>query len=347
MPFEQTIDNRSGLTDSITANEDLAPLYRAALRRFCRISTSFVLFNVMFLALFSGEIVLFIVLMPFLAKSVFLAISFSGLFLTIFSYFILQFYFSAKKPEQFTQLKDQFIASCQQKMSNGESGAVSRLSCAIALLQLSVYLEEFEWRFYRIPQWMRSAERLLSALSAHFHWRDVLRFRHILITAAIEEHLQQVRAAPTDIELHVSLASSWLALSKIFSEPSRPPNPSAYQKRKEAFDRQFQFAARQAIEEFRILDHLSPNDPWIHEQLAHGYRDLDMPREELQELETLLKLRPHHPGILLRFGTVCFEQGFNARALQIYEQLKQLSHTHADELLASYKLDKSVVDECF
>ena len=72
-------------------------------------------------------------------------------------------------------------------------------------------------------------------------------------------------------------------------------------------------AAQLAIDEFQILNHYAPNDPWVHEQLSYGYRDLSMPEEEVKEIETLLQLRPQNHDLLLRLGTIYFEQGSNAK----------------------------------
>lgn len=331
MSIEQTMDRREGSF----ANHDLSSIYRAVLRQFCRVSTSFVLFNLIFLSLFVAEVLIFLLFLPFLMQSSLLALSLSGLFLTVFSYFVLQFYFTAKKPEQMLQLKDQFISSCLQRagLSNADAG---HLTIADALSELATYLEEFEWQFYRIPQWLRAFHRPLSLFSAYCHWQDVFRFKQILFTAAIEEHLRQIRKTPTDLEVHASLANTYLAFSKLFVEPKRSLNFHSYQKKKELFEAQFRTIAKLAMNEFHILNHYAPNDPWVHEQLARGYRNLAMPEEEVKEIETILQLRPHNKDLLFRLGTIYFEQGLNAKGLKIYEELKRAQHPQAEELLTTY-----------
>ena len=156
--------------------------------------TSFVFFNLLYLTLFLAELFFFLLFLPFLIQSTWLAISLSALFLTIFSYFVLQFYFAAKKTEQLIQLKDQFIASCRQLAGSPKEGITHHLSIAAALSKLASYLEEFEWQFYRIPRYLQSLNRPLSSFSAFCHWQDVFRFKQLLLYAAIEEHMNQIRS---------------------------------------------------------------------------------------------------------------------------------------------------------
>lgn len=316
--------------------QSLHSVYRAALQQFRRVSASFVLFNILFLALFISELLVLLIFFPFFIHSALLAVSLSALFLTVFSYFVLHFYYAAKKPEQLAELKNIFISSCRQIAGAPQNEPSHHLSVAAALIRLAAYLEDFEWQFYRLPAWLKMFSRPLSRLSAFCHWQDVLRFKQILIYAAIEEYLNQIRLTPADLEAHASLANAYIALSKLFIEPGRSPSPSAFQKRKEAFNENFRAAARLAVEEFQILNHFAPNDPWIHEQLARGYHDLSMPEEETNEMETLLKLRPHDNELLLRLGRLYFERGQNAKGLKIYEELKEARFNQADDLIAAY-----------
>ena len=84
------------------------------------------------------------------------------------------------------------------------------------------------------------------------------------------------------------------------------------------------------------MGHYAPNDPWIHEQLAAGFRDLNLPEEEVKEMELVLKLRPHDKETLFRLGSLYFQQGLNAKGLQVYEELQKANYKKADSLLASY-----------
>ncbi|HSX13445.1 MAG TPA: hypothetical protein VLE96_03385, partial [Chlamydiales bacterium] len=76
--------------------------------------------------------------------------------------------------------------------------------------------------------------------------------------------------------------------------------------------------------------------PWVHEQMALGFKDLGLQAEETKEIEILQKLRPHDKEILYRLGTLYFAQGLNAKGLSIYEELKKTNFKKAEELIASY-----------
>ena len=304
----------------------LPQYYRAILREFRRASHSFVSFNTLFFALFTAELVLFSVFLPFLSRSATLAFALGGLFLTCFSYFVLLFYFQAKKPEQLIHLRDQFLQSCRQSLSTPSGEVQHHLSIAAALTKLSSYLHDFEKSFYTPPQFLRPFSGLIARFSSYCYWEDVFKMKLVLLQAAVEEHLKQIRSTPTDLEVHASLASTYVSLSKVYQN----------NKNHLLFEEKFRTAARLAIEEFCILCHYAPNDPWVHEQLAVGYRDLGMPAEEIREMETLLKLRPQDKEILFKLGTLYFSQGLNAKGLQIYEELKKANFKKAEDLIAAY-----------
>jgi tetratricopeptide (TPR) repeat protein len=209
--------------------------------------------------------------------------------------------------------------------------SIQRLSLAETLFKLSQYLQDYEYRFIQFPDFFPAFSRLISDFFARCYRRDVFQFKQLLLHTAIEEHLQQIRSTPTDLEVHASLAASYVALSKMYSEHSH-----LYRKDSAAFEEKFKIAASLAIEEFQILSHYAPNDPWVHEQLAAGYRDLQMHKEEILEVELLLKLKPQDKDILFRLGSLYFRQGQNAKGLQVYEELKTANFKKAEDLISSY-----------
>lgn len=315
------LDNERAFDDAFFQH-NLPQYYRAILREFRRVTHSFVSFNILFSALFISEVFLFFFFLPFLSKSAVLAFALGGIFLTCFSYFVLLFYYQAKKPEQLLQLKNQFLQSCRQVLPIPPGEAQHHLSLAEALSKLSNYLQDFEWNFYNIPKFLQPFSKLISRFSAYCYGADVCNMKLLLLEAAVDEHLKQIRSTPTDLEVHASLANTYVALSKIYQGPDN--------------EAKFQATARLAIEEFCILSHYAPNDPWVHEQLAVGYRDLGMPEEEMREVETLLKLRSQDKEILYRLGSLYFQQGMNAKGLQIYEELKRANFKKAEDLIGSY-----------
>src|SRR5690606_15096304 len=113
---------------------------------------SFVSFHLLFTALFTSALLLFFIFFPFLSRSSILAFALGGIFLTCFLYVVLLFYFQAKKPDQFLQLRDQFIQSCRQILPSHD--VQSHLSLAEALSSLATYLHDFERNFYQIPKFL-------------------------------------------------------------------------------------------------------------------------------------------------------------------------------------------------
>lgn len=325
--------------------ERLPQLYRAILSSFRKITRSFALFNVSFAALFTAELAAVFCYSPFLSQPLLLVVSLSALFLTVFSYFIFLFYYQAKKPEQFDQLKQQFLSSAKKQITAYDAG--QRLTIAASLVKLAAYLDDFEESLYPIPAFLSPLKRSLERVSAQCHWKDVLRFKQTLLHSAIDEHLQQIRATPTDLEAHASLANTYIALSKLFAEPKSPMLQRAYQKRKEAFEEQFLSAATLAMEELQILNHYAPNDPWVHEQLAAGYQGLRMPQEEIREVEILLRLRPQDRDLLFRLGLLYFKQGNNANGLKVYEELKKANYQKAQDLIMAYGNQSRSFSEIF
>jgi len=315
----------------------LPQIYRTVLKDFRKIVQSFVFFHVFFLAMIGAEIVFFL---PFIGISAMAALGLGTLFLTCFSYLVLHFYFQARKPERLLQLREIFLQSCRRHIAVPPGETQYHLSIAEALIKLAAYLEDFEKNFHRPPVFLQIFNPIFIRMSSYCYWKDVFKLKKLLFTAAIEEHLKQIRMTPTDLEVHASLATTYVAQSKIYRLSLRN------RKDQLLFEENFRSAARLAIEEFRILNHYAPNDPWVHEQLAQGYHELDMPEEELREVEILLKVRPQDKDTLFRLGQLYFLQGMNAKGLQIYEDLKQSNFKKAEDLIASYgHRPQSSIDE--
>jgi hypothetical protein len=310
--------------------------YRNVLSSFQKCTRSFVHFNLLFLTLAVLEVTIFSAFLPVSTGTTYLALALGAFFLTVFSYLVLLFYFQAKKPEQMNLILGQFISSCRSSLGPASAGVIHHLSLAETLLKLSHYLQDYEYKIIRFPNLFLPLTKLISSISGHCYRYDVFQFKQMLLYTAIDEHLEQIRATPTDLEVHTSLASAYVALSKIYKEPKEYSRTSLYIKHRALFDEKFKIAASLAIEEFQILNQYAPNDPWIHEQLASGYRDLNLYKEEIKEVETLLKLRSQDKEILFRLGSLYFQQGLNAKGLEIYEELKKANYKKAEDLISSY-----------
>lgn len=315
------LENEQNFDDAFF-QQNLPQYYRAILRDFRKMARSFVTFNLLYLASFSLELFFFFFFLPTLVKSAIFAVALGAIFLTCFSYFVLLFYFQAKKPEQLVDLRNRFLNSCRQILSLPAGEAEHHLSLADALCKLALYMEDFECHFYKATKTAKLFPRLISRFSSHCYREDVFKMKLLLLQAAVEEHLKQIRITPTDLEVHASLANTYVSLSKLYKS--------------DADDEKHRIAAKLAIEEFSILSNYAPNDPWVHEQLAVGYNDLGMAEEEMREIETLLRLRSQDKEILYRLGSLYFKQGMNAKGLQIYEELKKANFKKGEDLISSY-----------
>lgn len=306
--------------DDAFFQHNLPQYYRAILQSFRKVTSSFITFHLIFWIALSLEICLFL---PLIAKPPLFALTLGVFFLTGFTYIVLLFYFQAKKPEQLIAIRDQFLESCRHLLPSPPGEAQHHLSLAAALLKLSTYLDDFETRFYTIPPYLQLFTPMIQRFSHHCYHKDIFRMQQLLLHAATDEHLKQIRITPTDLEVHASLANTYVDLSQLYAG-------------NEQFDAQYKNAAKLAIEEFRILSHYAPHDPWVHEQLADGYRAMKMAREETEEVELLAKLRPQDPETLLRLGSLYFELEENAKGLKIYEELVALNYKKGEELIALY-----------
>ena len=249
---------------------------------------------------------------------------------------MLLFYFGAKKPEQFLELKNVFISSCRNALSSPSGQLEHHLSIAGALIKLSYYLHGLEYSFFSSFTKIAFLKSFFESMSLYFHKEDVYKVRESFLLSAIEEHLQQMKNSPTDLELHVSLAHNFVSLSKIYMEAQEVSFPRSFKKIAKEAKSKFEITSKRAIEEFIILKEFAPNDPWIHAQLALCYNHLKMYEEEAREYELMLELSPNDKEVMFRLGKIYFELGKNSLGLQIYETLKKEAFEKAEDLLEFY-----------
>jgi len=310
--------------------------YRETTNNFKKIIKSFFIFNVSFFIISLLQIISFIILFSTLESSAIIATLLASIFLTSFTYLVLLFYFQSKKTEQFSLLKDQFITVCKKALSIPAGSAEHHLTIALAALKLSNNLKN-EINILKLPKFLN----LSKMLNSFFLKKDIFKFQEFLLIAAIEEHLNQLKLTPTDLELHASLANICTNLSTLYSQAK---DKSFFSKNtKTILKNKYDFCISSAIEEFKILNDYAPNDPWIHLQLAQNYKKLNFKKEQIKEYETIYKLCPNDNNILFKLGTLYFETKRNSKGLRIYEELKMRSFKDADQLLSYYNIYK--IDE--
>lgn len=313
--------------------------------RFDRLLKFYVKFHLAFLFLGILEIVLLVFSFKLLADSAWLAFGFGFIFLTFFSYLILRFYFQAQKPEQLQELKSIYEKNCKTLFEYQEGDPEKYVTLANAYCKLANSLHKKEATCLKLPEfmtkWMPSLKVLMEQFSSWWLFEDVHFMKELLLTAAVNEHIKVVKCEPTSQKAHAALANGYVMLSGLYATSDKfqghheIPN-TINQKFLSLMEQKFRMTAERAIEEFKIICDYAPEDPWVHKQLAYSYHDLKMPMEEIKEYEAVLKINPDDKETLYKLGILYFNQGFNAKGLRLYEELKQFNQKKADELIKFY-----------
>lgn len=316
-------------------------LINFSLARFQKILRSYTVFNLFFLLLITGEIAYFFVHLTLLVQTFVMAIHLALIFATIFCYFTLHMYAQTRKEEKLISLKSEFLHACQQMNQEPLGESENYLVSAHACCKMAAELHAQEYKVYNCPAWCIFLSSSFEKLNCWWFWQDVHFMKELLLQACVDEQIKLVRMKPTDLEAHAGLANAYVMLSGLYVDPKTVEGldddrwipPKKYNK---SFKQRFRLTSEKAIEEFKILSDYAPHDPWVHAQLAYSYRDLQMPREEIREYETILQLCPDDKETLFKLGKLYFEQGQNAKGLQVYENLKRSHYKKAESLIYFY-----------
>jgi tetratricopeptide (TPR) repeat protein len=312
---------------------------KSAVKHFKKSTFYFAFVKVVLLLTIIAEILCFFTLFPLFNSSILFATTIGSLFLTTFIYFVLLFYFETKKPEVFDKIKNNFLTCSRQSISIAPNTAEYSLSIIQTLLKLTALFNNFEYSYYKLPRWLNFLSPITQNISLLLHKKDVFALQEMLFLEVITEHINQIKYTPTDLEIHASLASTYVSFSKFYmSEENKLNILEKHQKKKRniILKEKSQFYAHRAIEEYMILRDYAPNDPWVHAQLAQSYKTLEILDKEALELENILKLSPNDTEIMYRLGIVYFKLGKNSKGLNIYEKLIKKGIQKAENLLDYY-----------
>ena len=307
---------------------------------FKTITRQYALFHIAFFLIAVIELCVLVLFFTFLTKPAVIAFTLAGIFLTTFSYFMLHFYFQAKKPQQMQDMHKQFIQDCIHRVSFSHELAEYHLYLSQAL---HVFLDAFSYQesqYYFLPFNVKALTSLVEKFSVWMHWKDLYLMKEKILLSIIEQHIEYVKLHPTDLQAHAGLGKAYLELAGLYCHPNKvlekklPWISPEYDS--EEIQNKFNKACYRAIEEFYILDAYSPEDPWVHAQLAGIYHSLDQPLKEIEHYEKVLSVVAEEEQILLRLGTLYFQNGASAKGLQLYEKLKVISERAAEELLSQY-----------
>jgi len=336
-----TYQESSATFDKQYFHENIHTLWQPSLKKFHNILLTRFTFEMIFLIIACTEIVLFFAFFALLQKSTLLAFGLAVLFLTLFSYFVFRLYFQAKKPEQFTSLRDDFLESCKSIISYQEGIPEHHIALANAACKLAAYLHDQEYSYYNPPEWLKGLKPLLEKLSCWCFWKDLFMLKELLLNCAVEEHIKVVKVEPNNLEVHATLANAYVTLSSLYADPRKFEGYDEdrwipKERLSDAMQHRYRLIAERAIEEFKILKEYAPQDPWVHLQLAYSYHDLQMPEEEICEYEAILTLKPDDLETLFKLGMLYFQQGQNAKGLNIYQNLKGRHPKRAEHLIKFY-----------
>lgn len=322
--------------------DELQKVIQSVVPRFDRLVKQTFYFHLLFSLLFIIEISLFFGFFSFIVQSSIVSICLSAIFFTLFSYLVLRFYIQSKKKEQYHDFVERFSRGAKSLVRYRKGIPEHHFALAGAYYKLSIVFQDMEYTHFRIrSSWFDTLAQSLEKFSCSCFWQDYLSIREMLLKSSIEEYLNLVRCEPTNLTVHVSLASCYVSLSSLYMDPRKSEDDEEHRWKPSArysdeFEEKFRITAKKAIEEFKVLNDYAPNDPWVHNQLAYCYHDLKMPQEEIVELETIRKLRPDDKENLHKLGKLYFEQGMNSKGLKVYEELRNSRYQKADELICLY-----------
>jgi tetratricopeptide (TPR) repeat protein len=304
------------------------------LKEFQLLTRRYALFHAAFLSAFVLELLTLLIFMPFLTKTLTFAIVVALTFLTMFTYFVLRFYFQTRKPEQFVALRNKFLESTMKESQ--AKWSVERLRPIYDLLQK---LQCQESQYYSLPSFLQTLSPLVEKFSVWCHWEDVQWMKETLHLHALRKIFDWVKLYPTDLELHRTLAASYVALYQIYQMPTESTAFYSFIERQydsPEIKERFEKAARSAVEELKVVLSYASNDPWALSQIAKVYHDLGLRQEERKTYEALLSLRPQDGEIHYRLGKLYFELGHMAQGLHLYQELQGRKDPKAQDLIQHY-----------
>lgn len=330
MTTAQMSQKKVRLFDSPLLQESLEKLNIQALEEFSALTQVTRRFHFAFFGLCAFELLSLLILSS-ISQSLFIAVCLAGLCLTIFSYFLLSFYFDAKKPQQMLVLEQCYLESCKTVLGKERDDPLA-LAHVLQRLAFSIDLKKWACSMQAPGDFLQT---FLEKCLIWIHWKEVHQMQELLLLDALQHYIEVVKMEPVDLQSHAYLAHAYLHLARIY----RPREnwawvPSAYRS-KPLLDN-FRICTERAIQEFQILDTLAPGESWVHAQLAAIYHELEMPLQEIQHYEYILKLTPQDLELIFRLGVLYFQQGETAKALLHYQRLQEAGDHRAEELISHY-----------
>lgn len=298
-------------------------------------------FHIGFISFLSLQLLSFLLFFSYFSQSLVAACALAVFFLTLFSYFVLLFFFQAKKPEQMLSIRSNFFKACESHLSHYKDSSTALFMLCTDLHEFVSFLNTKESFFYTSPIPFQTIKPLAEKFKVWLYWKNFHELKELFFLLSIKQLVELVKQAPTDLEVHGNLAKTYLDLSKLYVHPEKsdssalkvwisPEYTSIQMKEK------FLFYSKKALEEFKILEEFSPNNPWVYAHLAEIYRLQGNLPLEIETYEKLLEASPANEEVLFRLGVLYFQLAYNAKGLKTYETLLQESPEKAKELIEHY-----------
>jgi tetratricopeptide (TPR) repeat protein len=299
------------------------------------------LFHVSFISFSCMQLLSFLLFFSYFSKSLMAAFGLALFFLTLFSYFVLLFFFQAKKPQQLLTIRARFCETSQSLLHLSKEDPQALLTVSRALEEFALFLSKKEPSFYASSFTLKAFLPLALKFKIWLHWKDFLQMKQLFFQQSIEIIISLIKKAPTDLELHACLAESYTKLCKLYVHPQKMQMESVLPWISPEYSSSFMHEpfllySGKAIEEFKILEDLAPKDPWVLAHLAEIYRLQERAEEEIRHCEELLKLTPDNGELLFQLGVLYFKEGYSAKGLKMYELLQNDSSEKAGKLIQYY-----------
>lgn len=281
-----------------------------------------------------------------------IALSLTCMFTVSFFFFITRIYQQARLPEVLGSLRDEFIASCRQMLQyrDGDVQHHRHLAEMLTLLEKRLRgLDRQIWTFPKERLFSNQVAPIFAQAGALLVWPLLHGLRQLLLLSAIDEYIKQIQCDPVNLSSHADLALGYVRLCSLYNDPRKKVGADFFIDKEEAdeplpfnqnfakYKKRFTLCANRAIEEFKIIAQLAPQDPWVHRKLALCYCDLEMHTEEIKEHEKVLQLCPDDDATCFRLGVLYFQQGRNADGLRIYHHLLENQYPKVHQLLSFYE----------
>lgn len=296
------------------------------------------------LLLMAAELGVFIYFFLFSGKTIVPAFCLACFFLTLFVCLVARLYILSRKPDFFENLASGYLRNAQSLFKGKQNVVEEQTHLASSATKLAIDLQNQEYTLLSSMLNFLPQHDFIRKFSCFCFWKDYFLFRECLLQKSIDAYIKVVQSIPVDLGAHVSLADAYVALSGLYADPRKYPEfdtnywvpPGRYG---EEVQEKFFITAQRAIEEFKILNEYAPGNAWVHAQLAYSYHDLQMPLEEIQEYEMILKLKPADVETMTKLGILYFQQGMNAKGLRIYEELKKRDYKKSRKLIKFYGME--------